>query len=71
MHSEDMAGDQVELIRSEYLQLPGLSLTKVQAQRLWGLDAPTCERLFEALVGERFLRKTSQRGRYVRPEFKS
>src|SRR5688572_20900769 len=29
-------------IFSEYLEMPGLRLTRRQAQRLWGLDEETC-----------------------------
>ena len=44
-------------IRSEYLEMPGLCLTCVQAQRLWALDAATCARLLENLVETRFLHR--------------
>ena len=50
-------------IRGEYLEMPGLRLTCEQAQRLWGLDAPTCTRLLERLVDARFLRRGAD-GRY-------
>ena len=49
----------LEIIQSEYREMPGLSLTKAQMQRLWGLESETCERLVDALVGTRVLRKTS------------
>jgi hypothetical protein len=55
----------LERIRAEYLEIPGLHLTKPQAQRLWGLDRTTCDALLEALVDARFLRRT-QAGAYVR-----
>jgi hypothetical protein len=42
-------------IRSEFLEMPGLCLTHAQAQRLWGLDAPTCASVLASLTGERFL----------------
>jgi hypothetical protein len=42
-------------IRGEYLDMPGLSLTRAQAQRLWGLDAQTCASLLESLTGDKFL----------------
>ena len=51
--------------RSEYLEMPGLSLTQAQAQRLWGLDAQACETVLAALLQAGFLRRTSQGG-YVR-----
>ncbi len=54
-------------VRSEFLEMPGLLLTREQACRLWGLDAPTCQRLLFALVAARFLARTSD-GRYRRAE---
>jgi hypothetical protein len=33
--------DWLMLIRAEYLEIQGLSLTKQQVERLWGLDAVT------------------------------
>lgn len=44
--------------RAEYLEMPGLRLTRAQAQRLWGLDSSTCERLLSALTETRFLSQT-------------
>jgi hypothetical protein len=52
-------------VRGEYLEMPGLSLTERQAQRLWHLDPEACEALFKALVETGFLRRTA-RGGYVR-----
>jgi hypothetical protein len=54
-------------VRSEYLEMPGLSLTQVQAQRFWGLEAKACEALLDALVRTGFLRRTAQGG-YVRAD---
>ena len=34
----------------EYLEMPGLSLTRAQAQRLWGLDALVCRDVLDVLV---------------------
>ena len=42
-------------IRSEYSEMPGLSLTLEQASRLWNTDAATSVVLLETLVEERFL----------------
>jgi hypothetical protein len=53
------------VIRGEYLEMPGLCLTTSQAQRLWCLDAPTCDSLLAALTEAKFLRRT-ERGAYVR-----
>ena len=50
--------DWLQLIRAEYLEIPGLCLTRPQAQRLWGLDLVTCEALLSALIDVKFLRRT-------------
>jgi Fic family protein len=52
-------------VRSEYLEMPGLNLTKDQARCLWGIDAPTCDRLLAHLVETGFLVRTSH-ATYVR-----
>jgi hypothetical protein len=57
--------DWLQLIRAEYLEVPGLCLTKAQVQRLWGLDPVTSEALLAALVEGKFLRCTRQKT-YVR-----
>ena len=49
----------------EFLEMPGLRLTCLQAQRLWGLDEPTCRELLEFLVDAKFLRRSSG-GMYAR-----
>ena len=59
--------DWLQLIRAEYLEDPGLCLTRAQAQRLWGLDPVTSEALLAALVDVKFLRRTSQDA-YVRAD---
>jgi len=46
-------------IRSEFLEMPGLRLTLVQAARLWGLEQDDCRRVIDALVGASFLRWTT------------
>ena len=38
-------------IRSEFLEMPGLRLSREQAQRLWALDAATCDRVLERARG--------------------
>jgi hypothetical protein len=59
--------DWLQLIRSEYLEIPGLCLTKAQVQRLWGLDPVTSETLLAALIDVKFLRRTRQDA-YVRAD---
>jgi hypothetical protein len=46
-------------IRAEFLEMPGLSVTCQQAQRLWGVDRDTCSRLIASLVDEGFLVPTA------------
>jgi len=43
---------------AEFLEMPGLKLTILQAQRLWGIDRATCEALIEELTACRFLMRT-------------
>jgi len=52
--------DWIDLVKAEYLEMPGLHLTKPQIQRLWGLDAQTCDRLLDALVTGGFLTRTDR-----------
>lgn len=49
--------DWVELIKSEYAEMPGLHLSKRQAQRLWNLDASSMDLIFGALEASRFLKR--------------
>jgi hypothetical protein len=58
--------DWLQIVRGEFSEVPGLHLTTAQAQRLWGLDATTCESILEALVQAGFLRRT--RGGFARAE---
>ena len=55
---EVLREDVVRRVRAEYLEMPGLRLTRAQAQRLWGLDPRTCERLLTTLTENRFLAQT-------------
>jgi hypothetical protein len=52
-------------ICGEYLEMPGLQLTRPQAQRLWGLDEQTCALLLESLTEEKFLYRRPD-GMYAR-----
>jgi hypothetical protein len=52
-------------VQGEYREMPGLTLTNVQAQRLWGLDERTCALVLTALVEQQFLRRTPA-GTYLR-----
>ena len=57
-------GRLLEIVRGEFLEMPGLRLTKKQAQRLWAIDADTCEALLSALETSQFLRHTRD-GEYL------
>jgi hypothetical protein len=59
--------DWLQLIRAEYLEIPDLSLTKRQVQRLWNLDEVTTEAVLAALVDVKFL-KCTPRQFYVRAD---
>jgi len=57
-------GGLVALIRAEYDEIPGLSVTLAQAARLWNADPHECLLALEALSQEGFLRRS--RETYVR-----
>lgn len=57
--------DTLQVIRAEYLEMPGLSLTLPQAMRFWGLDETVCRSLLDALVAAGFLTLTGS-GQYRR-----
>jgi hypothetical protein len=52
------------VVRAEYLEMPGLRLSKPQVQRLWNLDSLMCETMVSDLVSLGFLRRTPD-GEYV------
>ena len=54
-------------IRSEYFEMPDLSLTLSQAKRLWGLSAQECEIVLGQLVLRGFLRQTDG-GAFIRAQ---
>jgi hypothetical protein len=49
--------DWVRLIRSEFLEMPGLHLSKRQAQRMWNLDPRSADAIFAALEASHFLKR--------------
>ena len=57
----------VRLIESEYLEMPGLHLSKRQAQRMWNLDPRFADIIFDALESAHFLRRTHSDA-YVRAD---
>lgn len=52
-------------IRGEFLEMPGLRLTPLEARRLWRLDETACDAVLGALVDARFLARTRD-GAFVR-----
>ncbi len=52
-------------IYKEYLEMPGLRLTRAQAQRLWGLESTVCNEALDYLVAAQFLCCTTS-GQYAR-----
>lgn len=52
-------------IYAEYAEMPGLSLTHQQAQRLWALNAETCLAALEYLTETKFL-CCGRTGQYAR-----
>jgi hypothetical protein len=59
MHESSLENfcDWVRLIQSEFAEMPGLHLSKRQAQRLWNLDAPSADAIFSALEASHFLKR--------------
>ena len=57
----------INLIRAEYVEMPGLSLTEPQVERLWNLTSDIAETLLEELERMHFLRLT-KKGTYVRAD---
>jgi hypothetical protein len=55
----------VGLVRSEYLESPGLQLTRSEARRFWNFDAVTCDLVLDLLTVTNFLRETAA-GSFVR-----
>ena len=65
----DPHNEQIDQIRSEYREMPGLRLTFEQMLRLWQLDRRTGRVLLKRLLDTRFLEATSD-GQYVRCDFR-
>jgi hypothetical protein len=59
--------DWMNLIRAEYLEMPGLSLTEPQVERMWNLTRDLAEILLRELQRVCFLRRTTK-GTYVRAD---
>src|SRR5713226_4628789 len=55
----------LQRVREQYSEMPGLTLTKPQAMRLFGVAPSVCAAMFRALVMENFLSRTGE-GVFVR-----
>lgn len=60
-------GDWLRMVRAEYSEMPGLHLSKRQAQRLWDLDPASCDVIFNQLEASHFLRRTPNNS-YIRAD---
>jgi hypothetical protein len=56
-----------QLIQAEFSEMPGLHLSRRQAQRLWNLDDQTAEIIFDALEASHFLKRLAN-GTYSRAD---
>jgi hypothetical protein len=52
----------LQRIRAEYLEMPGLSLSSEQVQRLCGVNSAICTSVLETLVESGFLSRRSDGG---------
>lgn len=66
MSDETELAQLVTRVRSEYREMPGLSLVPAQAARLWALDRSMSQRVLDRLVDAGFLERSVD-GRYLRP----
>jgi len=57
--------DVLNRVKAEYNEMPGMCVTPMQAQRLWGLDSATCELVLTTLLERGVVRRTL-RGMYVK-----
>jgi hypothetical protein len=54
-------------VRAEYMEMPGLNLTREQARYLWGLELDFCDQVLAYLIDTGFLSRTRD-NTYVRAE---
>jgi hypothetical protein len=57
--------DVIDRLRAEFLEMPGMRLTREQVQRLCGLEHTVCQAVLDSLVDVNFL-CVSPDGRYAR-----
>ena len=60
-------GEWIQIVRGEYLEIPGMQLTQAQIQRLWGLDEGICGAVLKVLTEAQFL-SLKPDGRYIRAD---
>ena len=59
--SRDRSVDEwVTIVRGEYEESPGLSLTCEQARRLWSFDTELCEAVLSRLITSGFLHQNGR-----------
>jgi hypothetical protein len=61
----DTVRELMRRVQAEYAEMPGLSVTMPQAQRLLCIDRRTCAVVLQLLIDRGFLRRTAK-GRYIR-----
>jgi hypothetical protein len=47
----------IRVIRSDFKEMPGMRLTRVQFRRLWNLGEAECDLIVRDLLGEEYLRE--------------
>ena len=47
-------------IQAEYLEMPGLQLTRAQLRRMWCLEEHTCDAVLTQLLPTHFLKRTAR-----------
>ena len=65
--SDRPAEESIERIRAEYLEMPGLCLTRHQVRRMWRLDRGVCDAVLRELLASGFLRRRGD-NTFVRAE---
>ena len=62
VRSDEVLSRWTPTVRGAYLEIPVLRLTRGQVQRLWDLDAHSCDRVLEGLIAMRFLEQATDGG---------
>ena len=55
--TENVRAEWTDRVRAEYLEMPGLTLTRWQICRMWLLDPALCDAIVKTLVASGFLRR--------------